>query len=305
MARRYVVAGGTGFTGTYVVRNLLSNGENKISVLSSHPRRSHEFAQGIEVNPYNFGQYDEMVKNFRDADCFINTYWVRLNFRNSSFREAVRNSQKLVDACKESGVKRIVHISVANPSHDYAYEYYRGKMEVEDYIRKSGISYAILRPTLLFGDEEILVNNITWLIRKYGFFFIFGDGKYKVTPVFVNDVAREVVRQSQLEENVTEDVVGPESYAFEEIVKLIARETGNKLRIYHLSTFFMSPVCGLLSLLRHDTVVTPEELRVVIDNKLYSGSEPLGMTKFSTWVKENSEKFGKEYHSEVERHFNS
>lgn len=305
MARRYVVAGGTGFTGTYIVRNLISDDENRIVVLSSHPSRNHEFGRRIKVDPYNFDQYDEMVDSFKGADCFINTYWVRLNFKSSSFREAVRNSKKLVDACLEAGVKRMVHISVANPSHDYPYEYYRGKMEVEDYIDRSGLSYAILRPTLLFGDEEILVNNITWLIRKYGFFFIFGNGNYSVTPVFVDDVAKEAVRQSLLDENVTEDVVGPETYTFEEIVRFISQETGNRTTIYHLSPFFMAPVCRLLSLLRRDTVVTPEELKVVIDNKLYSDAIPLGETRFSAWVRENREKFGKEYHSEVERHFSS
>ncbi len=235
MGHKYLVAGVTGFTGTYIVRQLIKIGAGQVTVLTNHPCRPNEFGSDIAVFPYSLDNSWKLLNSIEDVECVVNTYWVRLNFKNSSFEQAVRDSKLLVNACKEAGVKRFVYISVLNPSHDYRYEYYRGKMEVEDYIRESGLSYAILRPGLMFGAEEILLNNIAWLIRKYRLFIIFGSGKYKVTPVYVDDVAREAVRQSIRTENVTEDLIGPETYEFGELIELIARETGTPLRTLHLS----------------------------------------------------------------------
>jgi len=307
----YVVAGGIGYTGTYIVRRLLAERDIKITVLTNHPNRKHEFGTRIRVEPYNFDNPAKLRETLRGAKCVINTYWskpikvtkVRLNYHASSFTDAVKNSKLLVDACVEAGVKRLVHISVSNPSRDYDYEYFGGKLEVEDYIRDSGLSYAILRPTLVFGDEDMDLNNITSLIRKYPFFLIFGDGKYKVTPVFVDDVAREVVSQSCLMENITEDAVGPETYEFEELVKLIAGSVGKQLRIFHVNKAFIPLVCWGLSLVHGDKVVTPQEMHVLMDGLMHSISNPIGETRFSEWLETRNQTFGTEYHSEVERHF--
>ena len=307
----FVVAGGTGYTGTYIVRRLLAERDTRVTVLTNHLDRKHEFGTRICVRPYSFDNPAELQETMKGASCVINTYWskpikatkVRLNYRPSTFSDAVRNSKLLVDACVEAGVKRIVHISVSNPSMDYIYEYFGAKLEVEDYIRDSGLSYAILRPTLVFGDEDMDLNNITSLIRKYPFFLIFGDGKYKVTPVFVDDVANEVVRQSGLTENITEDAAGPETFEFEELVKLIARSVGKPLRIFHMNKVFIPLVCGGLSLLHGDKVVTPQEMHVLMDGIMHSTSNPIGETKFSEWLETHKETFGTDYHSEVERHF--
>ncbi len=102
----------------------------------------------------------------RGATVLYNTYWVRFTKGRASFDQAVANTEILVRAAVEAGVRRFVHVSITNPSEESPLPYFRGKAVVERMLVESGLSHAILRPTVLFGREDILINNIAWLLRK-------------------------------------------------------------------------------------------------------------------------------------------
>lgn len=86
---------------------------------------------------------------------------------------------------------RIVHLSIANPSLDFAAPYYRGKALVERALDGVGLSYSVIRPTWIFGGEhEILANNIAWILRRMPIFAIPGDGRYPVQPIHIDDLVR-------------------------------------------------------------------------------------------------------------------
>ncbi|MDE1834491.1 MAG: NAD(P)H-binding protein [Candidatus Micrarchaeota archaeon] len=302
MAGRDVVIGGTGFTGKYITKCLLKY-KHKVVALTKHVNRDNEFGRKITIKPLDFENQENLVETMNGSRCVFNTYWVRFNYGGSSFDEAVRNSKAIIDACVDAKVKRLVHISVLDPSKNYKYDYFRAKMEVESYIEKSGLSYAILRPALLFGEEDILMNNITYLIRKYGLFFIFGSGEYKVTPTYVGDVAKEAVLQSRLNKNIIEDALGPEAFGFEELVRYIATTIGRPTRVAHLNKAFIPLVSKFLNICMHEPVVTSDEMGLLMDNGLYSDSKPIGSIRFSKWLKERKDTYGTEYHSETKRHF--
>src|SRR6185436_418719 len=139
---------------------------------------------------------------------------------------AVENTRKLVNAAKAAGVKRIVHISIANPSAESHLPYYWGKAANEKAVMESGLSYAILRPTVLIGREDILINNIAFLLRRLPIFFIPGDGSYGIQPVYIEDLADLAVEAVYSKENYIIDAVGPDSYTFKEFVKLIGERVG-------------------------------------------------------------------------------
>ena len=94
-----------------------------------------------------------------------------------------------VRSARRAGVERIVHVSITNPSLDSPFEYFRGKAEVEGALRQSGVSYAILRPAVLFGEEDILINNIVWMLRRLPVIGVFGKGDYRLQPILVGDLA--------------------------------------------------------------------------------------------------------------------
>jgi NADH dehydrogenase len=118
-----------------------------------------------------------------------NTYWVRFNHRNFTHAQAVENTLVLFEAARLAGVRRVVHVSITNPSETSPLEYFSGKAQLERALQASGLSHAILRPTVLFGREDILINNIAWALRRFLFFAVFGDGAYRLQPVHVDDLA--------------------------------------------------------------------------------------------------------------------
>jgi nucleoside-diphosphate-sugar epimerase len=101
------------------------------------------------------------------------------------------------------------------------------------YERESGTSFAIVRPTLVFGREDILVNNIAWILRRLPVFAVPGDGRYRVQPVYVEDVARLCVDLGSSRDAVTLDAAGPETYTFDELVGLVRDSVGSRARIVH------------------------------------------------------------------------
>jgi uncharacterized protein YbjT (DUF2867 family) len=104
--------------------------------------------------------------------------------------EAIRNTRTLIQVVKNAGVGRIVHVSIANPSLDSPLAYYRGKAQLEQEVMDSGLAYTILRPTLIFEQEDILLNNIAWFVRNPPVFGTPGNGRYGLRPIFVGDRAK-------------------------------------------------------------------------------------------------------------------
>ncbi|MCF6227968.1 MAG: NAD(P)H-binding protein [Planctomycetes bacterium] len=173
----HVVTGAFGYSGKYLSRMLLKAG-HKVRTLTNSPDREHDFGDSIEVHKFNFDDIDKLTESMRGAEVFYNTYWVRFNHSDFKHSIAVENTLKLFEAAKNVGVKRIVHTSILNPDENSPLEYYSGKGRLERALKESGLSYAILRPTVLFGPEDILLNNIAWTIRKFPFVPMFGNVNY-------------------------------------------------------------------------------------------------------------------------------
>jgi NADH dehydrogenase len=174
--------------------------------------------------------------------------------------KAVDNPRILVVAARQAGVRRIVHISITNPSEDSTLGYFRGKAAAERLITGSGLTYAILRPTVIFGVEDVLVNNIAWLLRHCPVFAIPGSGDYRLQPVFVVDVAEMAVAAGRESGNRVIDAVGPEIYTFHELVQLIASKVGSRAKILHMPPALALFLSRLVGRAVHDVVLTKEEI---------------------------------------------
>jgi NADH dehydrogenase len=228
-----VVTGAFGYTGQYITRRLLDSGR-RVRTITAHPQRSHRFGSRVEIAPLDFGDPAGLVRSLCGASVLYNTYWVRFEHGRATFDQAVADSRLLIKAAKEAGVRRIVHLSIANPSLDSRLPYYSGKAQVETTIVDSGLSYAILRPTVIFGVEDILINNIAWFARHFPVFAIPGSGHYQIQPMYVEDLAELAVTQAGQHENVVLDAVGPETLAFEDLVRRVAIAVHAKPRFIHL-----------------------------------------------------------------------
>jgi len=281
----------------------LLNRGHAIRTLTYHPERTNPFGGDVQVSPYNFDHPDQLTETLRGASTLINTYWVRFPHGASTFEAAVQNTRTLISAAKNAGVKRIVHVSIANPSLQSPLGYYKGKAQLEQAVLDSGLSYTILRPTVIFGLEDILINNIAWFVRRFPVFGIPGDGSYRIRPIYVEDMAQLITDAVDQQENRVLDAVGPETFSFEELVKLIAAKVGRPVRLAHLPM----PLAYVSTLLTgwfvRDVVLTWEEYRGLMANLLAPDGPSSGETRLSQWLASNSQHVGSQYASEVARHF--
>src|SRR2546421_9850668 len=228
-----VVTGAFSFTGRFIARRLLAQ-EREIKTLTTHPRRRGTEDITAEVAPLQFADRDALVDSLRGADVLYNTYWVRFQHGRVRFGEAVANTRMLLGAARDAGVRKVVHISVSNPSEESELDYYAGKGRTERIVRESGLAWAIIRPTLDFGPGDILINNIAWLLRRFPAIGIPGRGDYRLQPVAGEDVAEIATWAAEQVDNVTVDAAGPVVAFYSEMVEPVATPVGRRPSVGHL-----------------------------------------------------------------------
>jgi len=301
MRARHAVTGAFGYSGRYIAQRLLAAGQEVITLTNS-PQRPHPFGEKVRVYPLSFDRPDALVAALKGVSVLYNTYWVRFSYRGAfSFEQAVENSLILLAAAREAGVQRVVHLSITNPSLDSPLPYFRGKAQVERALQESGLSYAILRPAVLFGKEDILINNIAWTLRHFPLFGVFGDGRYRLQPIYVDDLAAIAVEQGQRQENVVINAIGPETFTYRELVGEIGRIIGKPRPIISMPPTIGYLVGTAIGRIMGDIFITRDEIAGLMANLLYVDAPPAGKVKLTDWVRENAATLGVRYASELAR----
>ena len=296
----HAVTGAFGYSGKYIARRLLDLGHEVITLTNS-PERPNPFAGKVRAYPFDCDDAEGLTQSLRGVSVLYNTYWVRFNHRLFTFADAVRNTRRLFEAAKAAGVERIVHVSITNPSLDSPFEYFRGKAQLEQALTESGVSYAILRPAILFGKEDILINNIAWMLRRLPIFGMFGRGDYRLQPIHVDDFAALAVEQGQRRENVTIDAIGPETFTYRELVETIGEIIGKERPIISVPPVFGYVAGWMLGILVGDVVITREEIGGLMAGLLHVDAPPAGTTKLTDWARKHADVLGKQYASELSR----
>ncbi len=299
----HVVTGAFGYSGSRIAPLLLEAGHT-VRTLTNHPRPDHPLAGRVQVHPLNFADPDELTESLQGASVLYNTYWVRFNHKNFTHAAAVANTKTLFAAARAAGVRKIVHVSITNPDEHSPLSYFRGKAELERTLIESGVGYSILRPAVLFGGHDILINNIAWMLRRMPFFGVFGDGQYRLDPIHVEDLAALAVREGESDENRTIDAVGPESFTYRELVSLIGKTIGKSRPIISLPPTLGWLLGRIAGFFLRDVIITRDEVRGLMDNRLHPEPPVLPPSceiKLSRWVVENADTIGRKYAHELAR----
>jgi uncharacterized protein YbjT (DUF2867 family) len=296
----HAVTGAFGFSGRYVAQRLLARGHSVITLTNSADR-ANELAGRVKAFPFNFDKPDELMHSLRNVEVLYNTYWVRFNHRMFKHADAVQNSLVMFEAARKAGVRRIVHISITNPSESSPLEYFSGKAKLERALIESGMSYAILRPAVVFGKEDILINNIAWILRHFPVFGVFGDGAYRLQPIYVEDLAELAVHWGERRDNAIINAIGPEAFTYRELVETIGRLIGARRRLVRIPPIVGYWVGKMIGFFAKDVTITREEIEGLMADLLYVESPPVGVTKLTDWIKHHSATLGRHYASELAR----
>jgi uncharacterized protein YbjT (DUF2867 family) len=296
-----VVTGAFSYSGRFIAAQLLERGRG-VRTLTNHPNPSDPLAPQIPTYPLNFEDPYALVAALTGADTLYNTYWVRAPHGSLTHDVAVENTKRLIDAARRAGVRRIVQTSIANPTASTT-SYYRGKAALEGAVKSSGLSYAIVRPTLLFGEGDVLINNIAWLLRHLPVFGIPGDGRYRLQPMHVQDHAGLLVAVGSEPADLVVDSAGPQILTFDELVRLLRRAMNVGTLILHLPPVLAMAGASVAGRLVGDMLLTRDELDDLMHDILVSHEPPRGKTRLIDWLRLHRNDVGRHYASEMDRHY--
>jgi NADH dehydrogenase len=296
-----VVTGAFSYSGRAIAGRLLGN-DRVVRTLTGHPHQADP-ATPIEVRPLDFSDLPALVRDLEGATTLYNTYWVRFAHGATSHVQAVENSRTLFHAARQAGVQRIVHISITNPTIESPYPYFRGKALVERALAETGVSYAILRPAILFGADGVLVNNIAWLLRRLPVFGVGGRGDYRIRPIHVDDLAQLAVDTARASDNTITDAVGPDRLAFVDLVEAIRTTVGSRARIVCLPGWTLPPISAVLNRALHDVLLTKDEYDAMADGLADTDGPSTAPTAITDWLTAHGSTLGIRYANELDRHF--
>lgn len=282
----HAVTGATGFTGHHIARQLSEGGHEVRNLTRSE-----------------LGDGERLAAALQGTDTLYNTFWIRFERGPITYNWAIERSRLLFEAARRAEVRRIVHISVINASHDAPTAYFRAKAVVEDALASSGISHAIVRPTVTFGPGDILVNNLAWTLRRLPAFGIPGDGRYPIQPVHVADVAGVAVTAGAMSGNVTLDAAGPDILTFYDFVALVHQAIHSHSIIVRIPVAASLAAARLIGLVVRDVVLTRHEVTELQARLMFSNQQPAGSIRFGDWLGEHADELGRRWSSELARHY--
>mgnify|MGYP001604237915 CR=1 FL=1 len=273
---KILVIGSKGFLGRYVVDELNKEGYGMVE-FKGDARKKDDIASSID-----------------GCKAVINIIGIIRETKDKTFYdEHVVVIKNIVDAMKEKGIKKIVHVSALGTKAGAKSQYHKTKYAGELCIIDSKLDYTILRPSFLFGKEDKSINYFIKFVRK-GFFIIFGDGDYKLQPVYVGDVAKAVVdsiKNKKASKNIIE-LGGNKQYGFNELIDLLARSRNKKIVKIHIPLWMARSLASLFGWISFFPV-TREQLEMLIEGNTcnieeFKNTFDIKLKEFEEYLQENA-----------------
>jgi NADH dehydrogenase len=220
------VAGGTGFVGSEISRELRRRGRHVIVLSSSGEGSRGQLPDDIEIRFVDVRDEESMPAALQGVDELV----IALAFPGLPVEQPGKGltfmhidaggTERLIRAGKAAGVRRVVYISGAGADHDAERHWFRAKAVAEDAVRASGMTWTILRPTWIFGPGDVSLNRFLGFARVLPVVPLTNFGNQELAPVFIGDVAR--LAADALEQDAARDQVfevgGPETLTMREIL---------------------------------------------------------------------------------------
>jgi NADH dehydrogenase len=249
---KVLVTGSTGFVGNHVLNGLLEGGHQVVALL--RPGSEHKLKRPDEVE-VTFGDVTEIAdlkEGMQGCDAVIHLVGIIRAFPSKGItfeRLHTEATANVVEAAKENGVERLLHMSALGAREDGPTPYLRTKFAAEEVVRDSGLNYTIFRPSLIFGRGGEAIKMFADMVKKV-VVPIIGDGKYRFQPVSVTTVAQGFEKSLEREkaQGKTLDVGGPDNVTFDEIMDTLAKVMGKTIVKVHVPVF---PLKAVTSALQH------------------------------------------------------
>ena len=222
------VTGASGFVGKNVRKFLY---KNKVNVLGISRKNFVKYPTETKIQAKNLLE-QQLQKKLKNYDALVHLIGIGIESSGSTFEEInVNLTKNAIKLCKKSGIKKIIYISGLGVSRDSTSSYFASKYKAEQEIISSGLDYTIFRASYIIGKTDHLTKSLSKQMKK-GTIVIPGSGKYRLQPIFVEDVGK-IILESILEKKFSNkilDLVGPRKISFEDFVKLFSKNTKVKFK---------------------------------------------------------------------------
>ena len=222
------VTGASGFVGKNVRKFLY---KNKVNVLGISRKNFVKYPTETKIQAKNLLE-QQLQKKLKNYDALVHLIGIGIESSGSTFEEInVNLTKNAIKLCKKSGIKKIIYISGLGVSRDSTSSYFASKYKAEREIISSGLDYTIFRASYIIGKTDHLTKSLSKQMKK-GTIVIPGSGKYRLQPIFVEDIAK-IILESIIEKKFSNkilDLVGPRKISFEDFVKLFSKNTKVKFK---------------------------------------------------------------------------
>jgi uncharacterized protein YbjT (DUF2867 family) len=273
---RVAVTGGTGFVGRQIVQKLFSQGHT-VNVLSRHiPVDPH--TEGLTNYAGNVITGEGLGSFLEGCDALIHLVGIIRETGTNSF-EAVhyQGTVKVLQAARNAGIRRYLHMSALGTRKGAKSGYHRTKWAGEEAVRRSGLSWTIFRPSIIFGPGDEFVTMLADTLKKTPMMPIFGGGNNLMQPVHVRDVATAFAAALERSECVGKlyELAGPSKFTFKEILNLIAQVIGKKRIYLPVPMWLAMPPVTLFQALKFPLPVTTDQLQMLQEDNIRRGGDDI------------------------------
>ncbi|MBA8667076.1 complex I NDUFA9 subunit family protein [Holosporaceae bacterium 'Namur'] len=284
------IFGGSGFIGSYIVKELAKTGA-KIKIISRNPEENNQLKVCGSVGQVAFIKGD--IKSFKDIEKNVEGSTYVINLVGILFESGKQKFNKLhleaakniALSCSNNNVKRLIHFSALGVNRNHTSKYASTKLEGEKAVLQTFPNSVIIRPSVVFGREDNFINMFAKLIAVFPVIPLIG-GRSRFQPVYVSDIA-EAVGICLVKDNISGKVFelgGSKVYTLREIYELIFKLTGRKKPLVNIPFIFAKVMAAILSLLPRPLLTCDQVELLKTDNvllKTKNGFEELGLTSTS------------------------
>ncbi len=278
MAKTLLIFGGSGFIGSYIVRRLSKLGFRIIIPTSKPSKSKHLKLSGSvgQVLPIklNFKNYNEIINITNKSDIIINLKTTWSESKNNSYKKNIFEFNKLIiDNIKHSKIDKYIYFSGIGISLNSSSKRTIEIAKVENYIKSNLNNYSIIRPSIVIGNSDKFISKLTIIIKLSLLIPVFGSGKNKIQPTYVDDVALAVEKLilKKTVDNKIYELGGNLILTYKEIYKLIAKEMNLKRFFFHFN-FFLAKICIYFIEKLPINLLTTEQLELFKEDNLVSNN---------------------------------
>ena len=262
---KIAVTGGTGFVGRNLVNRLLL-GNHDITVLANRQSANELFSGKVKTVSGSVHNVSDLIPAFQGSQVVYHLVGIIAQTRKSTFEKTVAEGTKnVIVACRQAGVKKIIYLSSLGTSSESLSAYHKTKYVAEQSVINSGLEWVIFRSSIIYGEGDGFLTIMSKVIRMLPFVPIFGDGKYKLQPIHIDDLT-EALAQAAVDSRAVGQIIdlgGPEQLEYVQVINYIKKALRKKRLNFHIPFGVIKPVAALMELILKPAPLTRDQLAML------------------------------------------